>query len=81
MFFISQRVTCVVTEEFSVFRDITRQDGGEVVSFKRRPRITPEEDSSYIVKPRAIVRLEGLGELKIPVTSSVMEVATLRLVA
>jgi hypothetical protein len=45
-------------------------DGGKVVSITRRPPFTPQEDSWYSfllrgrVDSRAIVRLEGLGQLK-----------------
>jgi hypothetical protein len=63
------------------------RDGGEVVSLIRRPLFTPQEDSrySFLLKaestPRAIMRLEGLGQLKNPITSSGFESATFRLVA
>jgi hypothetical protein len=65
----------------------TITDGGEVVSLTRRPPFTPQEDSWYTFlleaesTPRAIVRLEGLGQLKTQMTSSGIESATLRLVA
>jgi hypothetical protein len=45
-------------------------DGGKVVSPTRRPPFTPQEDFCYSfllrgrVDPRAIVRLQGLGQLK-----------------
>jgi hypothetical protein len=46
----------------------------------------PHEDSWYsflleAIDPRAIVRLEGIGQLKNPMTSSEIEPATFRLVA
>jgi hypothetical protein len=56
------------------------------VSLTRRPIFTPREDSWYSFMlgaesiPRAIVRLEGLGQLK-KSTSSELEPATIRLVA
>jgi hypothetical protein len=52
------------------FLDNRLTDGCEVVSLTRRPPFTPS----------AIVRLERLGQLKNPVTSSVIELATFRLV-
>jgi hypothetical protein len=39
-------------------------DGGEGVNLTRRPPFAPQEDSWYWVDPRAIARLEGLGQLK-----------------
>jgi hypothetical protein len=61
-------------------------DGGEFISPRRRPLFTPGWFLVLIsvrgsVDPRTIVRLEGLGQLKNPVTSSGMEPATFRLVA
>jgi hypothetical protein len=55
----------------------------------RRPAaLYPPEDSWYSflleaesIDPRAMVRLEGLGELKIPVISSGIEPAAFRLLA
>jgi hypothetical protein len=47
-----------------------------------RPTPSPKEESWYYrVEPRAIVRLEGIGKLKNPITSSGNEPATFRLVA
>jgi hypothetical protein len=52
-----------------------------------RPGFTIQEDPWYSLlleaefDPRAIVRLEGLHQLKNPMTSSGMETATFRLVA
>jgi hypothetical protein len=60
-------------------------DGGEVVSLTHRPPFTPQEDSwySFLLEaestPRAIKRLEGLGQLK--KSTSGLEPATFRLVA
>jgi hypothetical protein len=61
-------------------------DGGEVVSLTRRPN-TPLPPGGFLilisvkrsVDPRAIMRLEGLGKLKDPVTSLGIEPATSRL--
>jgi hypothetical protein len=52
------------------FLDNRLTDGGEVVSLMRRTLFTPQKDSRYSFlleaesTPRAIVRLEGLGQLK-----------------
>jgi hypothetical protein len=52
------------------------------ISLTRRPHLFPQEDTWYSFllgaewTPRAIVRLEGLGQLKNPVTSSGIEAAT-----
>jgi hypothetical protein len=57
-------------------------DGGEVVSLKSRPRFTPRKIFWYAFlsevekPPRTFVRLEGLGRLKILITSSGLELAT-----
>jgi hypothetical protein len=76
------------TSRFPHFLDNQLTDGGEVVSLTRRPTaLYPQEDSWVLISvrsrvdPRAIVRLEGLDELKNPVTSSGMEPAIVRLVA
>jgi hypothetical protein len=61
-------------------------DGGEVVSLTRRPPFTPGIFLVLIsvrswVDPRTIVRLEGLDQLKNPMTSSRIELTTFRFVA
>jgi hypothetical protein len=51
-------------------------DGGKVVSFMRRPPLYPQGNSwySFLLEaqstPRAMMRLEGLGQLKNPMTFS-----------
>jgi hypothetical protein len=57
------------------FVDNRLRDGGEVVSLTHRSHFTPQEDSwySFLLKaespdPKAIVRLEELGQLKNPLT-------------
>jgi hypothetical protein len=57
------------------FLDIRLTDGGKVVSLIRRPPFTPRmilgtHFCKGCVDPRAIMRLEGLGQLKNPMTSS-----------
>jgi hypothetical protein len=67
------------TSRLPHFVDNRLTDGGEVVSLTRRPAaLYPQEDSWY---PRAIVRLERLGQLKNPMTSPGIEPVTFRLVA
>jgi hypothetical protein len=56
-------------------------NGGEVVSLTHQSPLTPE-DTRYLcrleaVDPRNMGRLEGLGELKNPVTSSGIELMNL----
>jgi hypothetical protein len=65
------------------FLDSRFTDGGEVVSLTRRPFFTLQGliSVSGWVYLRAIVRLEELGELKNPITSSGIEPATFRFVA
>jgi hypothetical protein len=61
-------------------------DDGEVVSLTHRPRLYLKKDSwySFLLEadstPRAIVRLEGLGHLKNPMTRGI-EPTTFRVVA
>jgi hypothetical protein len=68
------------------FLDNWLTDGSEVVSLTHRPPFTPGRSLVLIsvrdsVDPRAIVRLEGLGQLKNPMTSSGIKTAAFELVA
>jgi hypothetical protein len=69
-----------------IFLDNRLIDGVEVVSLKRRPHLLPPGRFLVLISvtgwvdPRAIVRLEGLGQPKTPVTSPGIESATFRLV-
>jgi hypothetical protein len=61
-------------------------DVGEIVSLTYCPLFTPQEDSWYsflleAVNPRAIVRLERLGQLETTLTSSGIEPTTFLRVA
>jgi hypothetical protein len=56
-------------------------DVGEIVSFTLRSLFTPRKILLKAESISAIVRLEGLGQLKNPVTSSGIEPATFRLVS
>jgi hypothetical protein len=73
---------------FPHYLDNRLTDGGEVVSLTRPPAaLYPQVDSwySFLLEaestPGAIVRLQGLGQLKNPMTSSGIEPTTFRLVA
>jgi hypothetical protein len=65
----------------------TAQGGGKVVSLTYRPHLPPRKILLVLifvrgcVDPRAIVRSEGLCQLKIPMTLSGIEPATFRFVA
>jgi hypothetical protein len=68
------------------FLDNQLKDGDEVVSLKQWPPHCPQEHSwySFLLKAeltRAIEWLEGLGQLKNPLTSSQIDPATFRLAA
>jgi hypothetical protein len=71
------------------FLDNRLTDGGKVVSLTHRPPFTPPPPGRFLVlisvrawvEPRAIVRLEILGQLKNPMTSLRLEPATFQLVA
>jgi hypothetical protein len=68
------------------FLDKLLTNDGEVVSLTSRPLFAPGRFLVLIsvkdwVDPRVIVRLEGLGQLKNPMTSLGFEPATFRLVA
>jgi hypothetical protein len=76
-----------VTSRLPHFLENRLTDGGEVVSLTRRPgALYPKEDSwySFLLETEltsgACLRLEGLGQLKNPVTSSGIELAIFRLV-
>jgi hypothetical protein len=72
------------TSRLPHFLDNRLTDGADVVSLTRRPPFIPREDSWYtflLEAPMVIVRLEGLGQLKNPMTSAGIEPATFRLVA
>jgi hypothetical protein len=73
------------TSRLPHFLDNRLTDGGEVVSLTRRPPFTPPGRFLVLISvrgwvdPRAIVRLEGLGQLKNPMTSSGIEPAAFRI--
>jgi hypothetical protein len=74
------------TSRLPHFLDNRITDDGEVVSLRSRPPFTPGRflvliSVSGLVDPRAIVRLEGLGQLKNAMTSLGNEPLTFRLVA
>jgi hypothetical protein len=61
-------------------------DGAEVVRLRRRPPYIPRQipGTHFVrgcVKPMTIMQLEGLGQLKNPMTSLEMEPTSLRLTA
>jgi hypothetical protein len=74
-------------EALTLFLDNRLTDGGEVASLTGRPaaflppgRFLVLISVSDWVDPRAIVRLEGLGKLKCPMTSLGIGTATFRIV-
>jgi hypothetical protein len=75
------------TSRLPHFLDNRLIDGGEVVSPTRRPALHPPGRFLVLISvrgwvdPRAIVRLEGLRQLKNPMTPPGIEPATFRLVA
>jgi hypothetical protein len=54
------------------FLDNWLTDGGDVVSLMRQPPL-PKEDSMslFLIEFESTIKLEGLGELKYPVTSGI----------
>jgi hypothetical protein len=77
------------TSKLPQFLDNRHTDGSRVVSPTRRPPFThPHHSGRFLVlisaigrvEPRALVRLEGWGQLKNPLILSVIEPATFRLV-
>jgi hypothetical protein len=77
----------VETSRLPHFLDNRLTDGGEIVRLTRRPPFTPQKDfwHSFLLEaesiPRVIMRVEGLGQLKNPITSSGIVHVTYRLVA
>jgi hypothetical protein len=77
------------TSRLPHFLDTRLTYGGEVVSLTCRPHFTPPPPGRFLVlisvigwvDPRVIVRLEGLGQLKNPITSLGMKSVTFWLVA
>jgi hypothetical protein len=69
------------------FLDNRPTDGGNVVSLTRRSHLYPPGIFLVLIyirgsiDPRAILRREGLGQFKNPITSYGIEPATFRLVA
>jgi hypothetical protein len=66
-----------------IFEDNRLTDGGKFVSLLRQEPITPEDSwYSFLLETESTpVGLEGLSQLKNPMTSSKIKPATFRLVA